>query len=108
MVTSRPDGAGLNKLIDIILDKGVTVDSKSKVCLSGVDLLATKARIVLSSFETAKEIGLHFPKNTDFDTQAWQALSDKQTCPACSMNVTKKELTEGCPWCGWTSKRGEK
>jgi hypothetical protein len=108
LVTLRQNGAGLNKLLDNILDKGVTVDSNLKICLSDVDLLGTKLHIVLSSFKTAKEIGLNFPKNTNLDTKAWRDLAAKQSCPACGMDATQKELREGCPWCGWTCKQGEK
>jgi rubrerythrin len=107
MVRQRPKEAGLSNVLGIILDKGVVVDSKAKVCFSDVDLLATKSRIVLSSFETAKEVGLEFPENTNFDTQAWLDLSAKESCPVCGMNSTEKELREGCPWCGWTNKQDE-
>jgi rubrerythrin len=51
---------------------------------------------------------LIFPENTNFNTQAWRELSDKQTCPICGMGVTRNELSKGCPWCGWTRRRGEK
>jgi hypothetical protein len=108
MVTLRPEEAGLNKLLDIILDKGVAVDLKAKIRLTDIDLLGTRSHIVLSSFETAKKIGLKFPKNTNLNTQAWQNLSAKQTCPVCGMNSTQKELREGCLWCGWICKQGDK
>jgi ssDNA-binding Zn-finger/Zn-ribbon topoisomerase 1 len=108
MVTLRPEEAGLNKLLDIVLDKGVTVDSKAKIRLTDINLLGTKSHIVLSSFETAKKIGLKFPKNTNLNTQAWQELLAKQTCPVCGMNSTQKELRESCPWCGWICKQGDK
>lgn len=107
MVTHNPKEAGLSKVLGIILDKGVTVDSNAKVYLSGIDLLGTKSHIVLSSFETAKKIGLKFPKNTNVGTKAWLDLSSKQLCPVCGMNSTEKELREGCPWCGWTCGQGE-
>jgi len=108
MVNSRPNSACLSKLIDALLDKGLAVDSNSKVCLSGINLLATKSRIFLSSFEAAQEIGLIFPDNTNLNTQAWRELSDKRTCPVCGLGVTRNELSNGCPWCGWTCGKGEK
>ena len=108
MVSSRPNSAGFSKLIDVILEKGVAIDSNSKVCLTGVNLLVAKSRTFMSSFEAAKEIGLIFPENTNLNTKAWRNLSDKQTCPMCGMDVTQNELLEGCPWCGWTCRKGEK
>ena len=108
MVNSRPNSAGLSRLVDALLDKGLAIDSNSKVCLSGINLLAAKSRIFLSSFEAAKEIGLIFPENTNLNTQAWGRLSDKQTSPTCGMDVTQIELLKDCPWCGWTCGKGEK
>jgi hypothetical protein len=108
MVNSRPNRAGFSKLMDSILDKGVAVDSNSKVCLSGINLLAAKSRIFLSSFESGREIGLVFPKNTNLSTRAWRDLADNQTCPFCGMDVKLNELLTGCPWCGWTCRKGEK
>ena len=108
MVNVRPNSAGLSKLVDALLDKGVAVDSNSKVCLSGINLLAAKSRIFLSSFKAAQEIGLIFPENTNLNTHAWRELSDKRTCPICGLGVTQNELLKGCPWCGWTCRKGEK
>jgi len=110
MKTNRETSHGrhLTNVLDVILDKGVTVDAKAKVCFSNVDLLGTKSRITLSSFETAKQAGLKFPKNTNFDTKAWRDLSIKQRCPVCGMNSTEQELRESCPWCGWGLELGEK
>ncbi len=108
MVTSRPSEAGLNKLLDVILEKGVVVDSKAKVCLTDIDLLDMKSHIVLSSFKTAKEIGLNFPENTNLNTQSWRDISAKQPCPNCGIDSTEEELEEDCPWCGWIRRQGEK
>jgi hypothetical protein len=108
MVVHRPNETRLSSLLDVILDKGVTVDANAKIFLSDVDLLGTQSHIVLSSFETAKKIGLKFPDNTNLDTIAWRDLSAKRSCPLCGMKNTDKELGEGCPWCGWTCDKGEK
>jgi hypothetical protein len=98
----RHSKAGLNKLLDVILDKGTVVDSKTKICFNDINLVDAKSHIALSSLETAKRINLKFPANTNFDTQAWRDLSEKQSCPLCGKNATEQEFTAGCPWCGYT------
>ena len=108
MVTLKPEEAGLSRLLDIILDKGVTIDANTKVNLSGIELLGAKARIVLASFETAQKIGLIFPENTNLNTQSWRDLVTKRSCPACGMESTYTELSEGCPWCGFNYRQSER
>jgi len=102
MVMLKPEEAGLSRLLDIILDKGVTIDANTKVNLSGIELLGIKARTILSSFKTAAEIDLDFPKGTNFDAPGWRELITKQPCPICGMKSKPEDLKEeGCPWCGW-------
>ena len=108
MVTHRSRDTTLGSLIDVILDKGTTVDSSAKVCFSGFDLLDTKSRITLSSFKTAKQIGMDFPENTNLDTPAWRIMATKQSCPTCGREATPEELKTDCPWCGWNSKQNER
>ncbi len=107
-MTNRPRDATLNSLLDVIMDKGVTVDASAKICISDINLLNAKSRIVLSSFETAKRIGLKFPENTNLDTPSWRSLSSKQVCPACGRESTQEELKGACPWCGWTYLQDER
>ena len=109
MVILRPEETGLKELLARILDKGVAVDANIRVNLSGVDLLGAKARIMLSSFKTAQEIGLDFPEGTNLNTTAWQDLTTKQQCPVCGMKSKQDELKEeGCPWCGWNYRPNER
>jgi len=109
MVIVRPEETGLKQLLDRILDKGVAVDASVRIDLAGVDLLGIKARTILSSFKTAKEIGLDFPKGTDFNTPAWQDPTTKKSCPVCGMESRREDLEEeGCPWCGWNYKHDER
>jgi ssDNA-binding Zn-finger/Zn-ribbon topoisomerase 1 len=105
LVTHRSRNTTLSSLLDVIMDKGVIVDSRAKVRLSNIDLLDTKSRIVLSSFKTAKQIDLKFPENTNLDTQAWRVLTEKQSCPNCGRESSHEELKEECPWCGWVSRQ---
>jgi ssDNA-binding Zn-finger/Zn-ribbon topoisomerase 1 len=101
LVTRRSRNTTLSSLLDVIMNKGVTVDSRVKVRFSDIDLLNAKSRIVLSSFKTAKQIGLKFPENTNLDTQAWRVLTAKQSCPNCGRESSHEDLKEECPWCGW-------
>ena len=104
-VTLRPENSGLKQILDRILDKGVVMDMNLRATLVDLDLLALNARVILSSFKTAKMIGLDFPEGTNMDTPAWKNLTSKQPCPVCSMESRVKDLREeGCPWCGWNLK----
>jgi hypothetical protein len=107
MVIYSPEESSLPEIIDRLLDKGVVVDTRVRVGLGCVDLLGVKATIILSSFKTAEKIGLAFPKGTNTNTPAWQALTSKQSCPVCGMEFNANDLEEeGCPWCGWNYKEG--
>jgi hypothetical protein len=102
MVTLSPQTSSLKEVLDRILDKGVVVDANVRVNLAGTDLLGINARIILSSFKTAAEIGLDFPEGTNFDAPGWRDLITKQPCPICGMKSKPEHLKEeGCPWCGW-------
>lgn len=108
MVTLKPKATGLSKLLDTILDKGATIDANTKVDLQGIELLGAKACITMASFETAQKIGLIFPENTNLNTQSWRDLVTKRSCPACGMESTYTELSEGCPWCGFSYRQSER
>jgi len=102
MVILSQKQSSLKEVLDRILDKGVVVDANVRVKLVGTDLLGINARTVLSSFKTAAEIGLDFPKGTNFDASGWRDLITKQPCPICGMKSKPEDLKEGgCPWCGW-------
>ncbi len=100
-MTNRTRNATLNSVLDVIMDKGVTVDSNARIRFSNIDLLDTKSRIVLSSFKTAKQIGLKFPENTNLNTASWRILAAKHACPICDRESTQEEFKSECPWCGW-------
>jgi len=109
MVILRPEETGLKQLLDRILDKGVTVDASVKVDLCSLNLLGSKARVVLASFKTAERIGLDFPEGTILNTPAWRDLITKQSCPVCGMESRSEDLREeGCPWCGWNFRPEER
>jgi len=102
MVRLSPEDSGLREVLNRILDKGVVVDTGVRVNLIDVDLIGINARMILSSFKTAAEIGLDFPERTDFDAPGWRDLITKQPCPTCGMKSRPEELEKyGCPWCGW-------
>ncbi len=93
---------GLKQTLDKMLDKGVVVDTKAYVALNDFDLLELNTLMILSSFKTARKIGLGFPEGTNLNTQAWKDLISKVPCPLCGKESRSKDLKEeGCPWCGW-------
>ena len=109
MVRLRPEETGLKELLDRILDKGVVVNTITRIDLGSLDLLRTKAHIIFASFKTADKIGLDFPEGTDFNTPAWRDLMKKQSCPVCGMESRREGLKEeGCPWCGWNYRPRER
>jgi len=109
MVILRPEETGLKELLDRILDKGVAVDANVRVDLSGINLLRTKAHIILASFKTAEKISLDFPEGTNLNTAAWRDQITKQPCPVCGMESRQEDLKEeGCPWCGWNYRPDER
>jgi rubredoxin len=102
MVILRPEETGLKELLNRILDKGVVIDTNIRVDIDCLTLLKTKTHIILSSFKTAAETGLDFPKGTDFDAPGWENLSKMELCPVCNMKSIREDLKKyGCPWCGW-------
>jgi len=109
MVILRPEETGLKELLDRILDKGVTIDTRVRVDLGSLNLLGAEALIVLASFKTAEKIGLDFPEGTNLNTPAWQDLITKQPCPVCGVESRQDDLKkEGCPWCGWNYRPDER
>ncbi len=93
---------GLKQVLDRMLDKGVVVDTNAYLALNDLDLLDLNALMVLSSFKTARQIGLDFPEGTNLNATAWKDLLAKVPCPLCGKESRSKDLKEeGCPWCGW-------
>jgi len=108
-VILRPEETGLKELLDRILEKGVAVDASVKVDLCSLNLLVSKARVILASFKTADKIGLDFPEGTDFNTPVWRDLITKQPCPVCGKESRSEDLREeSCPWCGWNYRPKER
>lgn len=108
MVILRPEETSLKELLDRILDKGVAIDASVRMDLGGIDLLKLKAHMILSSFESATEIGLQLPKETNFDALGWQSLRTMEFCPVCGMKSKRADLEKyGCPWCGWNYRPNE-
>jgi len=108
---TRGDSSGgtLVDVIDRILDKGLVINADITVSVAGVELLGVKIRAALASFETAAKYGLEFPSGTNVETAAWkEATVSKENCPQCDKRVPVEELmSEGCPWCGWTSAKAK-
>lgn len=99
----------MKQLLERILDKGVEIDVKARIALGDLDLLKLKAHMILSSFETATQAGLHFPRGTNFDAPGWQDLTTMEQCPVCCMKSTRADLEKyGCPWCGWNYRPNER
>src|SRR5262245_19690230 len=48
----RPKPSGLADVIDVILDKGLVIDSFVRVSLIGIEILTIDARIVIASVDT--------------------------------------------------------
>lgn len=102
MVQLRPkQSEGLLQLIQRYLDKGIVIDSKIRLSLVDVHLVKIRSLLMLASFSTAAKQGLDFPSEVIKETQAWRKLLTRDTCPQCSKFVSKGELKEGCPWCGY-------
>ena len=49
---ARPTPSGLADVIEIILDKGIVIDSYVRVSLLGIELVTVDARIVVASVDT--------------------------------------------------------
>jgi len=101
---TRGNSVTLVDLVDRILDKGLVINADIAVSIAGVELLGIKIRAAVASFETAARYGLEFPSGTNFNTKAWNEISEIETCPSCNKRLGREELlTLGCPWCGWVS-----
>lgn len=110
MVNLEPTtSVGLVETLDLILDKGIVVDSKLRLYLGKLKLLGIRAIVTLAAFESAIRIdreleraglSLKFPGDVDFDAPGWKTLA-KEPCSQCGRRLPKKELKAGCPWCGF-------
>jgi ribosomal protein L37AE/L43A len=107
---TRDEASTLVDVIDRVLDKGLVINADICVSVAGVELLGIKIRAALASFETAARYGLEFPSGTNQETAAWrEAETGKELCPQCGKRVLTEELlSEGCPWCGWTSAKAKR
>lgn len=70
MVTLGPKHPSMGDMLDRILE-GVTIEADFRVPLGDDDLLGMKNRLILSSFNTAAELGLGFQRNGFWRT--WMA-----------------------------------
>lgn len=66
---SPPVGAVTNNLADIlerVLDKGIVIAGDIKIQLADVDLLNIKIRLLITSVDRAKELGIDWWHQDDF------------------------------------------
>lgn len=107
MKPEKQERDSLADVIDRVLDKGLVINADIAVSLAGTELLGIKIRAALASFETAARYGLAFPSDTKLDLPIWQeALVVKEDCPQCEKRLPRQTLLEnGCPWCGFKSKK---
>jgi hypothetical protein len=100
MVTLGPKHPSMGDMLDRILE-GVTIEADFRVLLGDDYLLGMKNRLIPSSFNTAAELDLGFPKGTDFGALGWLDLVISQRCPVCGMKSKPEYLDEyGRSWCG--------
>ena len=99
--------ASLADLIDRVLDKGLVINADIVISVAGIELLGIMIRAAVASLETAAKYGLQLPAGTNIYTEAWkEAQFKKESCPQCAKRSPENELlSQGCPWCGWTSAR---
>jgi hypothetical protein len=67
-IAHTTDGANLADVIDRILDKGVVIAGDIRIRLVEVDLLTINIRLLISSVEKAREIGVDWWTRSSFLT----------------------------------------
>ena len=58
IATSRERGEGLIDVLDRVLDKGVVIAGDIRINLLDIELLTIKVRLLISSADKAKELGI--------------------------------------------------
>src|SRR5688500_5806632 len=56
--TGRREGEGLIDVLDRVLDKGVVIAGDIRINLRDIELLTIKVRLLISSADKAKEMGI--------------------------------------------------
>ena len=69
-IAHTTDGANLADVLERILDKGVVIAGDIRIRLVEVELLTISIRIVISSVERAREMGIDWWRHSTFLTSA--------------------------------------
>lgn len=71
----------LAEILERVLDKGLVVAGDIKISLADVELLSIKIRLLISSVDKAREIGINWWENDPYlSTRAQRALENKEAC----------------------------
>ena len=69
-ITHTTDGANLADVLDRMLDKGIVIAGDIRIRLVEVELLTISIRLVISSVERAREMGIDWWCHSTFLTSA--------------------------------------
>lgn len=83
-VAHAVDATSLADLLERVLDKGVVIAGDIRIKLADIELLTINIRLLLTSVEKAREIGLDWWENNPFlsqkmaEREVWQRLKARE------------------------------
>lgn len=88
------NSSNLLEVLEKILDKGVVIAGDIKISLADVELLTIKIRLIVSSIDKAKEIGLDWWENDSYFSSKAKRLEEENHLLKERLNRIEQQVGE--------------
>jgi hypothetical protein len=88
------NSGNLLEVLEKILDKGVVIAGDIKISLADVELLTIKIRLIVSSFDKAKEIGLDWWETDSYFSSKAKRLEEENHLLKERLNRIEQQVGE--------------
>ena len=90
--TSAAQGSSLADVLERVLDKGVVIAGDISVSVGSTELLSIRIRLLISSVDKAREIGVNWWENDPFLSSQAQQLQASNELLLAKVESLEKEL----------------
>jgi len=93
-MTHPTDGSTLADILERVLDKGIVIAGDIKVNIAEIELLSIKIRLVISSVDKAKELGINWWEHDPYLSSGahHKQLEEENTMLKERLEILEKEI----------------
>lgn len=91
-LTTATQGSSLADILERVLDKGIVIAGDITVAVGGVELLTIRIRLLISSVDKAREIGINWWESDPHLSNNARLLTDQNTALLARLHSLEQEV----------------